>query len=200
MSAENVLGSVSYYGSFAWVYGIREDLWKAAVRSYIKNRGALSKPHIVTLIDYRIPSDQPRLWTLGFMLPMPVILCRTLVAHGKGSSGGDSKIVTAVSNKTGSNQSCAGGFVTLHTYQSGLGQKDSSKQRPALVLDGLDPSNSKARSRGIRMHGAWYVYGNRCGQSHGCICCKQDVHEDLIKIIGQGSFMFSYFGEDSVEV
>ncbi len=198
MSLENVLGTVSYYGSFAWVYGIKQDLWNAAVRSYQKNFSELSKPHLITLIDYRIPSDKPRLWTLNFFLPMPVLQFNTLVAHGIGSGSG--KTVKSVSNKTGTNMSCVGGFVTRHIYSSSLGQKDKSKKKPALVLDGLDPTNSKARSRGIRMHGAWYVYDTHCSHSHGCICCKQEVHEELITLIQHGSFIFAYFGEDSIEV
>ena len=197
MPLDTSLGNVSYYGSFAWVYGIKADLWAAAVESYVKNLGELKKPHLVTLIDYRIPSDEPRLWTLNFFAPMPVLVCRTLVAHGKGSGG---NTVTSVSRQSGSNQSTVGGFVTRHIYQSSLGQKDKSKKRPAMVLDGLDRSNDNARARGIRMHGAHYVTDGRAGRSHGCICCKQDVHEALIKVIHGGSFMYAYFGDDYVEL
>jgi hypothetical protein len=197
MPLDTILGAVSYYGSFAWVYGIKSDLWAAAVESYTKNLGELKKPHLVTLIDYRIPSDEPRLWTLNFFAPMPVLVCRTLVAHGKGSG---EKTVTSVSRQSGSNKSTVGGFVTRHIYQSGLGQKDKSKKGPAMVLDGLDSSNDNARARGIRMHGAHYVTSTSAGRSHGCICCKQDVHEALIKVIADGSFMFSYFGDDHVQL
>jgi hypothetical protein len=198
MPFDNVLGGVSYYGSFAWVYGIKPDLWEAATRSFQKNLGELGKPYLVTLIDYRIPSNKPRLWTLNFFAPMPMLVCNALVAHGKGS--GQGKTVHSVSRKSGSNQSCVGGFVTMNTYQSGLGQKDKSKKRPALVLEGLDPTNDNARNRGIRMHGAHYVHDDHAATSHGCICCKQEIHEALIKVIHGGSFIFSYFGEESVEV
>jgi hypothetical protein len=69
-----------------------------------------------------------------------------------------------------------------------------------MVLDGLDSSNDNARARGIRMHGAHYVTDTSAGRSHGCICCKQDVHEALIKIIHGGSFIYAYFGDDHVEL
>lgn len=197
MPLDSILGNVSYYGSFAWVYGIKADLWAAAVESYVKNIGELGKPHLITLIDYRIPSDEARLWTLNFFAPMPVLVTRTLVAHGSGSGG---KMVTSVSRQSGSNKSCVGGMVTRHIYDSSLGQKDKSKKRPAMVLDGLDSSNDNARARGIRMHGAHYVTDTSAGRSHGCICCKQDIHEALIKVIHGGSFMFSYFGDDHVEL
>jgi hypothetical protein len=198
MSIETMLSNVSYYGSFAWMYGIKSDLWNAAVQSYRKNVGQLKKPHLITLIDYRILGNEPRLWTLALIPPVPIRLCHTLVAHGSGSGKG--KKVMWVSRERGSNKSCVGGFVTKHIYESRLGQKDKSKTRPALVLEGLDPTNDNARSRGIRMHGAWYVKDNSAGNSHGCICCKQDIHEALIKIVHGGSFMFSYFGDDYFQV
>ena len=111
MSVEQILGTATYYGAFAWMYGIKSDLWGAAVQSYTKNFDVLEKPHLVTLIDYRLESNKPRLWTLNFFYPMPVLLCHTLVAHGSGS--GKVK-VESVSRDRGSNKSCVGGFVTKH--------------------------------------------------------------------------------------
>ena len=69
-----------------------------------------------------------------------------------------------------------------------------------MVLIGLDRSNSNARNRGIRMHGAHYVSDTVAKCSHGCICCKQDIHEALIDVIQGGSFMFSYFGDKHVKL
>jgi hypothetical protein len=198
MPLDSIFGNASYYGGFVWAYGIQKDMWDAAADSYRKNLGALSKPTLITLIDYRVRSDEPRLWTLDFVGPFPIVVTRTLVSHGKGSGTGP--IVTSVSRESGSNKSCVGGFVTRHIYQSTLGQKDKSKSRPAMVLDGLDASNSNARLRGIRMHGAHYVSDTRAGTSLGCICCKQDIHEELIKLICNGSFMFAYFGPDHVRL
>ncbi|MEL7467820.1 MAG: murein L,D-transpeptidase catalytic domain-containing protein [Pseudomonadota bacterium] len=192
----NVLGPVSYYGSFAWMYGIKDELWNAATDSYVRNFNELKKPHLITLIDYSIPSNKPRLWTLNFNSPIPQLMFHTIVAHGKGSGRG--KTVDRVSKKRGSNESTVGGFVTKHIYQSKLGQKDKTKKRPAMVIEGLDPSNDNARNRGIRVHGAHYVHKTRAGTSHGCICCRQEVHEALINVIHGGSFIFSYFDQKSL--
>lgn len=200
MPFDQGLGNVTYFGSFVWMYGIKRDLWEAAMRSYQKNIDKIDKPHLITLIDFRIPRNRPRLWTLNFSGGGPQLVEFTLVAHGKGSGPRNSPECERVGRLSGSNMSCVGGFVTKHIYQSGLGQKDKSKKRPAMVVEGLDPTNDNARNRGIRMHGAYYVKKSGAGRSHGCICCRQEVHEALIKVINGGSFMFSYFGEDSVEV
>ncbi len=190
-SAEYILGKVAYYMSWAWVYGIKDDLWSAAVKSYADHIGELDKPWLITLVDFRISSKEPRLWTLNFAAPVPVLLFKTRVSHGK-NSGPAYGPATSVSNEFRSNKSCVGGFITMHTYQSGLGQK--SGKRPAMVIRGVDSTNSNARKRGIRVHGAHYVGNKNAGRSRGCFCCKQEVHEQLIQVIKGGSFMFSYFG------
>lgn len=198
-------GTVSFYAGFAWMYGIKRELWEAAAESYQKNFTRLKKPHLITLIDYGRDSSARRLWTLGFFGPVPTLLAHCRVAHGCGASGNGQKDSPAseakISNTRGSNRSSVGGFVTHHIYSSGLGQKDKSKKRPALVLEGLDTSNSNARSRGIRMHGAWYVSETgSMGRSHGCICCQQDIHEALIQIIQGGSFLYAYKDAEHVSL
>lgn len=105
----------------------------------------------------------------------------------------------AVGNEKYSNISCAGGFITQNVYSSSLGQQKG--KRTALNISRRDPTNWGAKTnRGIRMHGAWYVTDTMIKHSHGCVCCNQAVHEALIDIIKGGSFLFSYFGEDSIEV
>jgi hypothetical protein len=126
-------------------------------------------------------------------------LCRTQVAHGSGTkeSRGGSRDPAKVSSKRGSNLSCVGGFTTKNIYKSKLGQKDKSIKQPAMNVEGLDQSNKNARNRGIRMHGAHYVSETDVRWSHGCICCKQDIHEKLIQIIQEGSFIFAYCGDEN---
>ncbi len=197
MPLDNVVGTVSYYGSFAWVYGIKQDLWEAATRSYTKNFDQIEKPHIISLVDYRIPKKEPRLWVLNFFATSPQLVAYTWCAHGTGSGKGDTRTV-GMNNR----QSCVGGFVTGGTWKSNLGQKDKSakKVKRAMALHGLDPTNANAQRRGIRWHGAHYVKKNSVGNSWGCICPPQKVHDELVDMLAHGSFVFSYFGEDTIEV
>ena len=198
MALDSVFSTVTDWGSCAWVYGTKDDLWETAAASCTKNFNQLKKPYLITVIDYSLNRNTRRLGTLNVLAPAPTLMFHALVAHGKDDTGKTEP--APISRRRGSNCSCVGGFVTKHIYQSGLGQKDKSKQRPALVLEGLDASNDNARNRGIRMHGAHYVRDSGVGCSHGCICCKQDVHEDLIKLIQEGSFIFAYAGPKHVDL
>ena len=197
MPLDNVVGSVSYYGGFAWVYGIRKELWDAAVRSYIKNFDQIEKPHLVTLVDYAKARNEKRMWILNFAFGKPTLIAHTWCAHGSGSGGLFAKDIGKKNR-----MSCVGGFVTKHTWKSHLGQKNKSgtKTKLAMCLIGLDPSNDNARSRGIRWHGAHYVKPNSVGNSWGCICPPQDVHDALVKPLSGGSFVFAYKDEDTIKI
>ncbi|MEM9062524.1 MAG: murein L,D-transpeptidase catalytic domain-containing protein [Pseudomonadota bacterium] len=197
MPLDSVVGNVSYYGGFAWVYGIKKDLWDAAVRSYVKNFDRIEKPFLITLVDYRIPRNEKRMWVLNFAPGMPQLVVNTWCAHGTGSGG-----LNATEVGQNDRKSCVGGFVTAHTWKSHLGQKNKSgtKTKLAMCLHGLDPTNDRAKKRGIRWHGAHYVKPGWVGNSWGCVCPPQDVHDKLVKPLSGGSFLFTYFGEDHIEV
>lgn len=181
------------WGLWVWVYGIRPELWGAAMESWDRHKHRLDKPYLITLIDYGLPSDRRRLWTLDFTEPFPVLRCHALVSHGKNSGR---QIVTSVSNVKESNQSCVGGFVTLHTRTSKAGQKGGAR-KPALVIDGLDSTNDNAKARYIIMHGAKYVTDTGAGRSLGCPALKQEVNDDLVELIKGGSFLYSYWTQDA---
>ena len=197
MPLDSVVGNVSYYGGFAWMYGIRKELWDAAVRSYIKNFDQIKKPHLITLIDFDKVRNDKRMWVLNFAQGLPMLIEHTWCAHGKGSGGTECKLVGRNDYK-----SSVGGYITGRTWKSNLGQKDKSKPKVKLAmrLDGLDPTNDNAHSRGIRWHGAWYVRPNRVSNSWGCISPPQDVSDKLVKFLDHGSFVFAYKDEDSIEV
>jgi L,D-transpeptidase catalytic domain len=155
-----------------------------------KARGVSGRDDLLTVIDYSLPSTQPRLWVLD--LAHGKVLFHELVAHGAGS--GD-LVATHFSNTDDSRQTSLGLFLTAGTYEGGNGY--------SLRLKGLDEGvNDRAESRNIVMHGAWYVsadharqYG-RLGRSWGCPALSQQMAKPVIDAIKGGSFVFSYSGAD----
>jgi hypothetical protein len=153
-------------------------------------RGVAGREDVLTVIDYTLPSTEPRLWVLD--LAHGKVLFHELVAHGAGS--GD-LVATRFSNVDDSRQTSLGLFLTAGTYEGGKGY--------SLKLKGLDEGiNDRAEERSIVMHGAWYVspdharqYG-RLGRSWGCPALSQEKVKPVIDTIKGGSFIFSYSGAD----
>lgn len=152
--------------------------------------GDLAAPPTLTLIDYSLPSVEPRLWV--FDLPTGRLLFKELVAHGRNS--GDN-IATRFSDEMNSHQSSLGLFVTGDTYVGSNGY--------SLRLDGLEPGfNGRARDRAIVMHGAPYVNAalsasqGRIGRSWGCPALREAVAREVIDTIRGGGVIFSYYPDD----
>ncbi len=154
----------------------------------------LKKPHVITLVDFRINCNLPRLWTID--LRDGNVGFREPATHGK-RSGPKNSPALRTSNVKGSNQSCVGAFITRHTRMSKAGQKNGKGL--ALVIEGLDPTNDNARRRKIIFHGAWYISKSRIrkgkvGRSHGCFATEQSVNDTLIPTISDGTFVYAYNG------
>lgn len=154
--------------------------------SSAQDRGIAGKSDLLTVIDYSLPSTQPRLWVLD--LSRGKVLFHELVAHGAGSGA---KFATQFSNVDESRQTSLGLFVTGGTYEGGNGY--------SLKLRGLDEGiNDRAEERHIVMHGAWYVSADHArqygmlGRSWGCPALPQADAKPVIDTIKGGSFVFAY--------
>lgn len=141
---------------------------------------------ILTVIDYSLPSTEPRLWVLD--LDEKELLFHELVSHGVNTG---ENFATRFSNRVGSRQSSLGLFRTEGTYYGRNGF--------SLRLEGLDQGiNHKALERTIVMHGAWYVSEEfaaehgRLGRSWGCPALDDDVAAEVIDTIKNGSLLFIY--------
>jgi hypothetical protein len=159
--------------------------------SAARAHGISGRDDLLTVIDYSLPSTQPRLWVLD--LAHGKVLYHELVAHGSGS--GDN-YATRFSNVNDSRQTSLGLFLTGGTYEGGNGY--------SLKLQGLDRGfNDRAEERHIVMHGAWYVSPQqirsqgRLGRSWGCPALSQEIAPSVIDTIKGGSFVFSYSDRDS---
>ena len=141
----------------------------------------------LAVIDYRLPSDRPRLWVLD--LQTGAVLFEELVAHGRGSGEAHAAHFSNVDN---SQRSSLGLYRTLGSYDGDNGY--------SLRLEGLEPGfNDRAFSRAIVMHGADYVSrtfiktAGRLGRSHGCPAVRREIAAPLIDTIKDGQYLFAYY-------
>jgi hypothetical protein len=146
----------------------------------------ISRPEVITIIDFSLPSDKERLWVLDLIHGK--VLFRCLVSHGRNSG---ELMAENFSNTPGSNASSPGFYTTGETY--------IGKHGLSLALDGLETGiNDKARARAIVIHGADYVSADfirthgRLGRSFGCPAVPVELSKDIIQTIKGGSCLFIY--------
>jgi len=168
--------------------GLDVQVLSSALKAYdeTKKRG-LAKHAKLTVIDYSLPSSQPRLWV--FDLDRNQLLYELHVTHG--SKSGLLK-PTQFSNKHESNQSSIGVFVTQEAYYGRYGY--------SLRLNGLEGGfNDNALSRGIVIHGADYATAKYAathgalGRSWGCPAIDSKVSRKVIDELKHGSVIFAYY-------
>src|SRR5262249_51405804 len=145
-----------------------------------EREGRFRRP-VLSIIDYSLPSSQPRLWVID--LTAMRILHRELVAHGEGSG---EAVAVAFSNQIGSHQSSLGLFRTDQPYTGTYGY--------SLRLSGLEPGvNDNARARAIVVHGAPYVsqtiaaQTGTIGTTFGCAGLPEEDSAQVIDAIAGGS-------------
>lgn len=172
--------------------GLRSNVLQLALEATgcATKKGLVKRNDLLTVIDYSLPSSQPRLFV--FDLSAHKLLFRELVAHGK-SSGGD--LASFFSNSPGSLATSLGLFVTAETYNGGNGY--------SLRLKGLEEGvNDMAWDRAIVMHGASYVSREavrvlgRLGRSWGCPAVRAEIAQQIIDKIRGGSAVFAYYPDD----
>lgn len=149
------------------------------------------KNHHLTVIDYRLPSNQQRMWV--FNVDKPKLDFNTFVAHGKNSGN---TYATHFSNTHSSKSSSLGTFITKNTYIGGKGY--------SLNLQGVEKGvNDHALDRRIVVHGAWYMEKNfinqqgRAGRSWGCPAVSQKEAKPIINDIKNGSVVFAYYPDSA---
>jgi hypothetical protein len=165
----------------------REVLQMAVSAMQCATAGGASPARHLAVIDYSLPSSQSRLWV--FDLQARTLVYRERVAHGRNSG---EHLATRFSNQPDSHQSSLGLFRTDQAY---FGRNGYS-----LRLDGLEPGiNDRARERAIVVHGApyvdaqWAARHGRIGRSHGCPAVRSGVARNLIDLLKNGQFVFSYY-------
>ena len=163
---------------------------KAALKAYYhaKDRGLIHNQKL-TLVDYSIPSTEPRLWS--FDMKNHKLMFKDYVTHGKNS--GFNK-TNSFSNRPGSHKSSLGTFLTRTSY--------IGKEGYSLHLKGLERGfNDNAERRTIVVHGANYATADfakshgHLGRSWGCFAVAKSHVRTLINNIKGGSLLFAYYPE-----
>ncbi|TWH71388.1 L,D-transpeptidase-like protein [Azomonas agilis] len=145
----------------------------------------------LAVIDYSLPSSEPRLWI--FDLNKRKLVLEDFVAHGQNSG---ENLATRFSNHEGSHQSSIGLFVTQESYYGTHGY--------SLRMDGLEPGvNDRARDRAIVIHAAdyvdptWISRQGRIGRSQGCPAVRPEVAKMVVDNLKGGQFMFSWYPDQN---
>lgn len=154
------------------------------------NKYNVNHNHILTIIDYSLPSNEKRLWV--FDINEKKLLFNTYVSHGLKSGA---LMTDFFSNKFNSKASSLGVYQTQQAYYGRDGL--------SLRLDGLDGGfNDNASSRAIVMHSGWYVeedfikkYG-RPGRSWGCPALPLERSQAIINTIKDKSLLVIYYPSD----
>jgi hypothetical protein len=152
-----------------------------------RRQGLLDGFRHLAVIDYSLPSTEPRLWV--FDVARGKLLFQELVAHGRNTG---EHIAERFSNVEGSKMSSLGLFQATDTYYGSNGY--------SLRLRGLDAGfNDNALVRAIVMHGAPYVSEaiadriGRIGRSWGCPAVRQEVARTVIDTLKGGALIFAYY-------
>lgn len=145
--------------------------------------------NILTVSDYSLSANKKRMWIID--LDSRKVLINTYVAHGQGTG---EEYAQHFSNREGSHQSSMGFYVTGDTY---IGKHGNS-----LYLHGMDEGyNSAAYERAIVVHGAGYVSSDfiagtgRLGRSWGCPAVSNELADEVIETIKDGTCLFIYYPE-----
>lgn len=168
--------------------GLSEKVFMSALKGHqrLLQRGMLTNPDIITIIDFTKPSTEKRLYVID--IRTGTLLFNTLVAHGRNSGR---EYARRFSNAPSSFASSPGFYVTADTYEG--------KHGYSLRLQGCERGwNDRAKQRAIVVHGADYVsetfiqQHGFLGRSHGCPALPEELSAAIIDEIRNGSCLFIY--------
>lgn len=140
----------------------------------------------IAVVDFAAASSEPRLYLID-LTSGAVEKFRT--AHGRGSDPAHDGRARSFSNMPGSLASSLGAYLIGGTYFGAHGL--------SLYLDGLDTTNSQARSRAIVLHSAPYMSANFIakygvpGRSHGCFVVAPDEIAHVTDWLKDGVLLYA---------
>jgi hypothetical protein len=175
------------------------DALHSAFEAYFNYRDShideVRKPYLY-YVDFGLPATEPRGYIFD-MASLALVEGPFTVAHGRGSVARGSIVPTLFSNRPGSNATSLGLFLTQETYSFSGKSGGRSYRSVGLRMRGLSGHfNSKARDRGVVIHGAPYVTASKAGRSEGCPAMEPERAERLLPLLGGGSLVFLFSPED----
>jgi L,D-transpeptidase catalytic domain len=156
------------------------------VNALDRHRESISSRDFMGIADFSLPSRAPRFHVVNLT---DGSVTSHLVAHGRGSDPMRTGWLQRFSNASGSNASSAGAYRTGAPYIGAHGH--------SIRLEGLDPSNSNALSRGIVVHSAWYVDADMIGRfgmlgrSEGCFALAGSTLPEVMARLGPGRLLYA---------
>lgn len=146
------------------------------LKNYIKGKNY--NQDLAVFINFKIHSGKYRYFV--YDLKNDKILQKAVVAHGDGSVTKNSDVLQ-FSNVDGSHQSSLGKYEIKESYSGKFGK--------AYRLDGLDQTNSNARSRAIVLH-SYYCISDKESEnlaclSFGCPMLSKNAFNETAKFIDQ---------------
>ena len=174
-------------------FGLTQVIFDKAVAGWniLIAKKQLPKSGLLSIVDFSQSSNTKRLYVID--MDKSVLLLTTYVAHGRNSGG---EYATYFGNKANSFKSSLGFYITGETYQGNHGL--------SMRLKGIEKGiNDGAEERGIVLHGAPYVSEafikqcGRLGRSQGCPAVPQELCQEIISYIKQGSCFYIYYPDES---
>jgi L,D-transpeptidase catalytic domain len=161
-------------------------LLNRALDALERHRESIARQDFIGIADFSRPSREPRFHLVNLA---DGSIRSHLVAHGRGSDPLHTGWLKRFSNAPGSNASSAGTYRTGEPYMGAHGH--------SLRLEGLDPSNDNALSRGIVVHSAWYVsdeivgHLGMLGRSEGCFAVAAATLPEVLTKLGPGRLLYA---------
>jgi hypothetical protein len=165
---------------------------KYAVKGYnwARKKTRISKPNILTIIDFSLPSNKKRVWVIDTNTSKT--LMNVYTTQGKGSGA---LYARSFSNQFNTNKTSLGVYKVTNSYHGKHGLSER--------LQGLENGiNDNAFRRTIVVHPAWYAspsfvkQNNRAGRSWGCFAIDPAVSSKFVKITRGGSILFAYAAQE----
>lgn len=174
------------------VSNLKYEAFEYALKGYLQlaAKNELANSDYLTIIDMSLSSNSERFFLID--MNNKKVVHKSKVAHGQNTGF---EFAKNFSNKISSHQTSLGFYKTAETYHG--------KHGLSLRLDGLEFSNSNARTRAIVIHSADYVSDNfiqkngRLGRSYGCPSLPEKDYEAIISKIKLGSALFIYYPNTS---
>lgn len=159
----------------------------AAAKAGLERAGArVPLRDLVGVADFSQPSRLPRLHLVDLARGR---VDSRLVAHGRGSDPAHTGWLSTFSNAPRSEATSEGSYVTGDYYVGHHGR--------SMRLDGIEPTNSNALSRGIVFHSAWYVGPDMVrshgmlGRSEGCFAVSESDLSEVLSRLGPGRLLIA---------
>lgn len=166
---------------------VRKDLLDRARAALDAHQARIPNRDRMYVVDFQKFSGEERFYEVD-LIKGEVTAFRT--CHGRGSDPRHSGFAQSFSNQPDSHMSSVGAFAT-----AGAGW--GSQQGPNVLLDGLDPTNDRARDRAIIIHGADYADPDflaregKLGRSYGCFSVAHADLPSLRERMGDGRLLFA---------